>query len=103
MPPIRQTPAVFLMLLGGCSRPAHEATTENPFESLERQVAQERQAGHEYAPPVRLVRAVEVLGHIDGPEARELLVTLARGAPEARATREASAALALRERWGRRR
>jgi hypothetical protein len=50
------------------------------------------------AETVRLVRAVEVLGHIEGAESRELLDILAGGAPQARATREARAVLADRER-----
>jgi hypothetical protein len=59
MPPIRLAPALFFLLLGGCSRTAPEATAENPFEILERQVAQERQASGEYAP--------KVAGRIDDP------------------------------------
>jgi dipeptidyl aminopeptidase/acylaminoacyl peptidase len=43
---------------------------------------------------VRLVRAIEVLDHVGSAEARELLETLAQGAPESRLTREARAALA---------
>jgi hypothetical protein len=41
----------------------------------------------------RLLRAVEVLEHIDSPAARVLLKRLADGAPGARLTREAKAAL----------
>jgi hypothetical protein len=42
---------------------------------------------------LREVRAIEVLEHIGTPEAQQVLKTLATGAPEARLTREAKAAL----------
>jgi hypothetical protein len=51
------------------------------------------------AETLRSIRAVEALEHIATPEARDLLDRLAAGAPEARLTREAKAAL---ERLGRR-
>ena len=47
---------------------------------------------------LRQVRAVEVLEHAGTAEARELLEVLSRGAAEARATREARAALIRLER-----
>ncbi|HMC64722.1 MAG TPA: hypothetical protein VKI65_07270, partial [Gemmataceae bacterium] len=47
---------------------------------------------------LREFRAVEVLEHIGTPEAKQLLQALAKGAPEARLTQEAKAAL---ERLGR--
>jgi WD40 repeat protein len=43
---------------------------------------------------LRQVRAMEVLEHIATPEARDLLKNLAAGAPEARSTQDAKAALA---------
>ena len=43
--------------------------------------------------PIRQVRAIEVLEHAGTPEARQLLQKLAGGAPEARMTREAKAAI----------
>jgi hypothetical protein len=43
--------------------------------------------------PVRELRVVETLELAGGPEARQVLQTLAAGAPEARLTREARAAL----------
>ncbi len=48
-----------------------------------------------------LVRAVEVLEHATGPEARQLLRRLAEGEPSARITREAQQALVRCERLGR--
>jgi hypothetical protein len=42
---------------------------------------------------LRVVRAVETLEHAGTAEARQLLAKLATGAPEARLTREAKAAL----------
>jgi RNA polymerase sigma factor (sigma-70 family) len=43
---------------------------------------------------LRMLRAVEVLEHLGTAEARQLLATLARGAPEARLTQDARASLA---------
>jgi WD40 repeat protein len=42
---------------------------------------------------LQILRAIEVLEHIGSSEAQEVLKTLARGAPEARVTREAKASL----------
>jgi hypothetical protein len=42
---------------------------------------------------LRAFRAVEVLEHIDTPEARQLLKSLASGAPDARLTQETAASL----------
>jgi hypothetical protein len=47
---------------------------------------------------LRALRAVEALEHTGTPEARRLLEALARGAPEARLTQEARAALRRLER-----
>jgi hypothetical protein len=46
-----------------------------------------------FAPTIRLVRTVEVLEHAGTAEARQFLQKLAEGAPDARLTREAKAAL----------
>ena len=45
------------------------------------------------AEKVQQLRAIQVLEYMATPEARQLLVSLAKGAPEARLTREAKAAL----------
>jgi hypothetical protein len=42
---------------------------------------------------LRQLRAVQALEHIGSSEARQVLAVLARGAPEARLTHEANAAL----------
>jgi hypothetical protein len=42
---------------------------------------------------LRMIRAVEVLEHIGTPEAKQVLRSLAKGAPEARLTKEAMASL----------
>jgi len=56
---------------------------------------------------VRAVRAVTVLEEVATPQARKLLQALSQGAPEARLTQEAKAALtrlgkpaSVTERWG---
>jgi hypothetical protein len=45
---------------------------------------------------LRQARAMEVLEHVDHPEAVALLKALAKGAPEAKRTRQAKAALRRR-------
>ena len=65
--------------------PERRRRIEKLLSKLERRVV----TGEE----LRSVRAVEVLEHIATPEARQLLQKLADGAPEARLTREAKAAL----------
>jgi hypothetical protein len=47
---------------------------------------------------LRQLRAIQVLEQIGSPEARQILVALAQGAPAAPATRDAAAALARLDR-----
>ncbi len=58
---------------------------EHILEELNRQILSPDQ--------LRGIRAIEVLEHIGTPEARQVLETLAKGAPEARLTQEAKASL----------
>jgi RNA polymerase sigma factor (sigma-70 family) len=51
-----------------------------------------------YGEPLRSLRAVEALEHIATPEARQVLQNIVTGAPEARLTRDAKAALQRLER-----
>jgi hypothetical protein len=53
----------------------------------------ERLEGTPQGKELQALRGVEVLEHVGTPEARRLLEALSRGAPEARLTREAKAAL----------
>ena len=52
---------------------------------------------------LRLVRAIEVLERVGTPEAKELLRTIAQGAPGALPTWQAQNALDNLERWAARR
>jgi WD40 repeat protein len=73
-----------------------EASAARPALELRRRLDQllDKLQGPVTAPErLRQLRAVEVLEHVGSPEAREVLEKLAGGAPEARLTREARAAL----------
>ena len=69
-----------------------QALAGKPSEEVRRRLEQllERLEGVE---ELRRSRALEVLEQSDSPESRRLLTALARGAPEARLTRAAQAAL----------
>src|SRR5437763_1530012 len=73
-----------------------QAITSRPSLEVRRRV-EELLARLEGATPsaegVRTLRAVEALEHIGTREARQVLETLAKGAPETRLTREVKAAL----------
>jgi hypothetical protein len=84
--------------LGELAEPAlREAREGSPPLEFRRRL--ERLPGLLVSPDqLRALRAVEVLEHLGGPEARRLLEELAKGAGAARLTREAKATLARLER-----
>ncbi|HMF11891.1 MAG TPA: hypothetical protein VKE94_06275, partial [Gemmataceae bacterium] len=89
--------------LGESARPAIELALARPVPSPELHRRLERlqqQSALPVGEALRELRAVELLEHVATHEARGLLESLAKGAPEARLTREAKAAL---ERLARRR
>jgi WD40 repeat protein len=92
----RQKAVAGLKELGEQARPALEKALAGDV-SLEVRQRIERLLRDVTASPaggrLRELRAVETLALAGGPEAREALVALAKGAPEARLTREARAAL----------
>jgi dipeptidyl aminopeptidase/acylaminoacyl peptidase len=69
--------------------------TERPTLEVRRRVERLLEKVGQPIPPEQLrpLRAVEVLEHIGTPEGRAVLATLAEGAPEARLTQDAKAAL----------
>jgi WD40 repeat protein len=83
--------------LGELANPAlRKALEGQPALEVRRRVERllEKQEGPVTAPDtLRALRAVETLEHIGGSEARQALQELARGAPEARLTREARESL----------
>ena len=91
----RREAARELERLGDLAEPALRKVLEGmPSPELRRQVTRllERLAG--FSPEdLRRVRAVEALELTGTPEARKVLQALAKGAPEARLTREAMASL----------
>jgi hypothetical protein len=93
----REAAATELAKLGGSAETAlRRALAGEPSlevrRRLERLLANLRQ--NSLAPDtLRVVRAVEVLEHLATPGARQLLTTLAEGAPDARETQEAQASL----------
>jgi hypothetical protein len=95
--PVRERATTELEELAESAEPALQKTLfGKPTPEVRRRVQQllERLKGP--VPPGRRLqafRAVEVLEHIDTPEAQQILEALAKGAPEARLTQEAKASL----------
>jgi WD40 repeat protein len=91
-----------LASLGELAEPALRSTlADRPSLEVRRRVQQLLQRLDDGTTPpdqLRLLRAVEALEHLDGPEAQDVLAMLARGAPEARLTQEARASLDRRDR-----
>jgi WD40 repeat protein len=93
---MRQKAVAELKELGELAQPALEKALAGDV-SLEARQRVERLLRDVTASPaggrLRELRAVETLALAGGPKAREVLASLAKGAPEARLTREARAAL----------
>ncbi|HLJ95308.1 MAG TPA: WD40 repeat domain-containing protein, partial [Gemmataceae bacterium] len=90
---VRQKATAELKGLGGLAEPALRGKLVQPLspearQRIEQLLEQVAVAGPE---ALRVLRAIEVLEHIGTPEARQLLKTLADGAPESLLTREAAA------------
>jgi RNA polymerase sigma factor (sigma-70 family) len=101
---VRKNAVVGLEKLGGLARPAlRRALAGEPPLEVRRQIEQLLQKERMTLPPgdgLREVRAAEVLERLGSTEARQLLQSLAKGAPEARLTREAKASLERLARQG---
>jgi hypothetical protein len=93
----REKATAELVKLGRVAVPAlRKVLTSQPSLETRRRVEQILTKLKEGAPPpeqLRALRAVEVLEHTGTAEARRLLATLAKGAPEAQLTQEAKASL----------
>jgi hypothetical protein len=100
---VREKATRELSKLGAAAEPALRKVLDGSPSAEVRQralhVLEGQQKGESAAEWVASLRALEVLEHLGTPEARELLQALAKGAPGARLTQEAKAAL---ERVGRR-
>jgi RNA polymerase sigma factor (sigma-70 family) len=94
---VRQQAARELEDLGDGAEPlVRHALADHPAPEVRRRLDQILRQWNPNTPtggPLRDLRAVEVLEHLDTPAARQLLEALAEGAPGARRTREAAAAL----------
>ena len=93
----REQAAEALAKLGGPAAPAlRKALAGKPSAEQRRQLEGllRKLEGPPTGPELQAIRALEVLESIATPEARAVLKTLAGGAPGARLTEEASAALA---------
>jgi hypothetical protein len=99
----RDTAMKELIKLGDLAAPAlRETLNKSPSPEARRRIEQLLAKVDDVSTssePLRSLRAIEVLERIATPEARKLLGKLAAGAPEARLTREAKAAV---ERLGKR-
>jgi WD40 repeat protein len=92
----RQAASKQLASLADRAGPALRAALKADLSAEQRRRIEEARATLMDVPPanaLRDLRAVEVLERIGSPEAKPLLEMLAKGAPEARLTREAEAAL----------
>jgi WD40 repeat protein len=96
--PVRRSAAAELSGLADLPEPLLRQTlAHQPSAEVRRQVErllENRDGVPPSAETLRVLRAVEVLERLATPEARQALQVLAEGAPEARLTREAKAALA---------
>jgi WD40 repeat protein len=91
---VREKAAAELEELENSAEPAlRQALADNPSLEVRRRI--EQLLGKLDVSPERLqkLRALEVLEHIATPEAREVLLALAQGAPKSRLTQEAKASL----------
>jgi ElaB/YqjD/DUF883 family membrane-anchored ribosome-binding protein len=91
---VREKAAAELKELGDSAEPVlRQALADNPSLEVRRRI--EQLLGKLDVSPERLqkLRALEVLEHIATPEAREVLLALAQGAPKSRLTQEAKASL----------
>jgi hypothetical protein len=95
--PVRERASAALAALGEAAEPAlRKALEGEPSPEVRRRVEALMQKLHSRslsAEEARALRAVEALEYCETPEARRLLQALGTGAPEARLTREARAAL----------
>jgi hypothetical protein len=94
---VREEATTELARLGRAAEPAlRKAFQGPPSQEVRRRVERlVEELDRQPLPPeqLRLLRAVEVLEQAGGPAAREVLQTLARGAPDAPLTRQAKSAL----------
>jgi hypothetical protein len=96
---VRESAKQELEKLGEIAAPAcRKALEQKPSVEARRRLEallekQSREWQNPSSERLRTLRAVEVLEHIGTPEARQVLETLAKGAPEARLTQEAAESL----------
>ena len=94
---VRQQAAEQLRRLGERAEPTLRASLQGQLSLEARKRVEELlenvEASTTSPESLRVLRSVEVLEHIGTPDARDVLRKLARGAPEARLTREAEASL----------